>query len=445
MALKFAQTTGYNFKTGPIKRANMSSNVRTFRDNPMSQHLTWRLIDGLYDRTILKKIIQKYCFSIVPSFYNIKIEDPDGERLTDMEKEVRPLNAVIDRTFLQSVVKSFFLYGTAIVYTGDKTGNLPNDLFLLHPQDLSAHYETTENYVQRFIGFDYVYENEIWFIPLQDVALLANDPGINEIFGNSILNHVVDTLNEFLNNKLGLAEILDRYAIPLVQWTVDVSESGVLSQDEIIEKTREALLQDLQQGDDIVSDSRVEGKIIEFSQGAANLIGILQEARKDIGMLTIPESLMGGSISNLSGGKTQQSVFYEEIKGYQAILNDFVVKEFYEPFLEAQGYTKGEDYGNIYITFPLATSELPSDSIIWLKSAFEATAIDIDEFRANLGFRGKAPGVTPELEDYYEAKSNKPENQTGTQDSDESKLEPVNKDGRDPKVKADKNKDPDDK
>lgn len=46
-----------------ITRYNNSFyDVRAFRSNYMSQRLTWQLIDGLYDRTILKKIIQKYCF-----------------------------------------------------------------------------------------------------------------------------------------------------------------------------------------------------------------------------------------------------------------------------------------------------------------------------------------------------------------------------------------------
>ena len=132
-------------------------------------------------------------------------------------------------------------------------------------------------------------------------------------------------LNQFLNDKLGLTEILDRYALPLVQWAVDVSDAGFLSEDDIIAKTRQTLYEQLEFGDDIVSDARIEPKIIEFSNISENLLGILQEARKDIGILTIPEPLLGGTISNLSGGKIQQAVFNDEIRGYQAILNDFVV------------------------------------------------------------------------------------------------------------------------
>ena len=45
-----------------------------------------------------------------------------------------------------------------------------------------------------------------------------------------------DTLHQFLNNRLDLAEILNRYAIPIVQWAVDVSDVGTQNEDDIINK-----------------------------------------------------------------------------------------------------------------------------------------------------------------------------------------------------------------
>ena len=228
-----------------------------------------------------------------------------------------------------------------------------------------------------------------------------------------------------------MTEILDRYALPLVQWAVDVSDAGFLSEDDIIAKTRQTLYEQLEFGDDIVSDARIEPKIIEFSNISENLLGILQEARKDIGILTIPEPLLGGTISNLSGGKIQQAVFNDEIRGYQAILNDFVVNEFYLPFLEKQGYIQNEDFKQVYMNFPLQTSELPSDAIIWIKQAVEMGIMTFDEARATLGLRGKAPWTTAELESYFITKTLKDE-QTHESNVTDNQLEPKNRDGRDP-------------
>lgn len=409
--------------------------IQSFKTTDFSRKISYDLIDSVYDRTILKKIITKYKFSIVPNYFQIQVENIDGTRNEELERLVAPISAIISRNLLMDAVKGFFLYGTSIIYKGDvnERGEY-NQLFLLRIQDLEPEYDPEYGY--RLVGFRYYYDKEYVFIPLEDVAIFANDPAVGELFGTGLLNNLFETLNQFLNDKLGLTEILDRYALPLVQWAVDVSDAGFLSEDEIIEKTRETLYQQLEFGDDIVSDARIQPKIIEFSNVSQNLLGILQEARKDIGILTIPEGLLGGEISNLSGGKVQQSVFNSEIQGYQAILNDFVINEFYLPFLKKQGYQQGVDFKQIYMNFPLQTSELPSDAIIWLKQAIMLGLMTFDEARATLGLRGKAPLVTEELKEHFITQKLSPESQREDEIED-TRLEPKIRDGRDPENKPD--------
>lgn len=404
--------------------------VQSFKTTDFARKITYDLIDSVYDRTILKKIITKYKFSIVPNYFQVQVENLDGTRNEELERLITPISSIITRDLLMNAVKGFFLYGTSIIYKGDvnEKGEY-NQLFLLRIQDLEPEYDFEND--SQLVGFKYYYKKEYVFIPLEDVAIFANDPAVGELFGTGLLNNLFETLNQFLNDKLGLTEILDRYALPLVQWAVDVSDAGFLSEDEIIAKTRQALYEQLEFGDDIVSDARIEPKIIEFSNISENLLGILQEARKDIGILTIPEPLLGGTISNLSGGKIQQAVFNDEIRGYQAILNDFVVNEFYLPFLKKQGYIQNEDFKQVYMNFPLQTSELPSDSIIWIKQAVEMGLMTFDEARATLGLRGKAPLTTKELESYFITKTLKDE-QTHESDVTDNQLEPKNRDGRDP-------------
>lgn len=404
--------------------------VQSFKTTDFARSITYDLIDSVYDRTILKKIITKYKFSIVPNYFQVQVENLDGTRNEELETLITPISSIISRELLMNAVKGFFLYGTSIIYKGDvnEKGEY-NQLFLLRIQDLEPEYDYNNQY--KLVGFKYLYENELIFIPLEDVAIFANDPAVGELFGTGLLNNLFETLNQFLNDKLGLTEILDRYALPLVQWAVDVSDAGFLSEEDIIAKTRQTLYEQLEFGDDIVSDARIEPKIIEFANISENLLGILQEARKDIGILTIPEPLLGGTISNLSGGRIQQAVFNDEIRGYQAILNDFVVNEFYLPFLRRQGYQQNVDFKQVYMNFPLQTSELPSDAIIWIKQAIEMGLMTFDEARATLGLRGKAPLTTEELREYFITKTLKDE-QTNDANIDDNQLEPKNRDGRDP-------------
>ena len=94
-------------------------------------------------------------------------------------------------------------------------------------------------------------------------------------------NQLVYGLHQFLNNRLDLAEILNRYAIPIVQWAVDVSEvNDEQAGDNLINKARVTLEEQLAAGDDLVSDARIEPRTLSFANDVGHLISILQESRQ---------------------------------------------------------------------------------------------------------------------------------------------------------------------
>lgn len=392
--------------TTKIKKINPGRG-RTFGYSYAPTQLTYTLLDGLYDRTILKKIIQKYIANVIPSFYTLIIEDENGDRIQDLEIKCKKIGQIINRRYMRELMKAWFLYGTAPTYTGNRDqDDMYEEVFVLHPRDLTPKFILEPGAQYGEIEYwNYNYGGVNFEIPPDHIKIFANDPDIGNLYGNSIVNQLQDTLHQFLNNRLDLAEILNRYAIPIVQWAVDVSDVGAQNEDDIITKARIMLDEQLFAGDDIVCDARIEPRTLSFVNDVGHLINILQESRRDLGMLSIPESLLGGQISNLSGGKTQAAVFMVEIGDIRATLNDFLAEEYYIPFLEKEGAIRGEDYHNAYIAFPLATTELPSESIIWIKTALEMGLISLNEGRAELGFRGAAPGATKELEDIYRIKS----------------------------------------
>lgn len=390
--------------TKKILRYNPSNNGgRTFGNQYAPIQLTYDILDGLYQRTILKKIIKKYIANIVPSYYTLTVEDFDGNRIPELEEKCKPLSGVLNRSLYRSMWKSYFLYGTAILYDGNRDENdMPEEIFVIHPRDIDVKmYEEGSKYGE-IEYWSYNYGGKEFKIPPEHIKVFANDPDIGSIFGNSIVNHLQDTLHQFLNNRLDLAEILNRYAIPIVQWAVDVADvSDEQAGDNLISKARIALEEQLAAGDDLVSDARIEPRTLSFASDVGHLISILQESRRDLGMLSIPESLLGGQISNLSGGKTQAAVFMQEISDYRGEQNDFQAEQYYVPLLEKAGAIKGKHYHNVYLSFPPTTTELPSESIVWIKPALEMGLITPNEARAVLGFRGAAPGITKEIEDMF--------------------------------------------
>lgn len=430
-----------------IKRYNPNQNFRAYGYSYKPMQLTYQILEGLYDKTILKEIVQTFISNIIPPFYTLIIEDADGKRLPKLEKECKDLSRIIDRTYMAEAQKAFFVYGTALTYTGNT--NLDDDveeLFLLHPKDVTPNlYGPNDPKYGEIKSWYYNYGTETVEIPSNDIKIYANDPNIGEIFGHSIVNHMQDTLAQFLNNRVDLAEILNRYAIPIVQWAVDVSEVQEQNQQNFIARVKSSLQKQFVAGDDLITDARIEPRTLSFADDVGHLITILDASRKDLGMLGVPEALMGGQISNLSGGKTQSAVFMTKVDRYRAALNDYLAKIFFIPFLEKRGYTRGKDYHNVYISFPLATTELPSDKVIWLKTSVEMGWITNNEARAELGFRGAAPGVTPELEEIFKVRSvqynsDQPDNKTDAKAQKTKVDEPKDRSGRDPDKKADSKK-----
>ena len=394
-------------KTTKIKKINprqvgVTNNV--FGNKYAPTQLNYNILDGLYQNTILKKIIKKYIANIIPTYFNLTIEDENEERMPELEKECKILSSVLNRKLYRQMWKSYLLYGTAILYDGNRDENdIPKEIIILHPRDVSVElYPPESSKFGEIKKWLYDYGGYQYEIKPEHIKVFANDPEIGDIFGSSIVNPMLDTLHQFLNNRLDLAEILNRYAIPIVQWAVDVSDiPDEQGQDNLINRAWYMLQEQLGAGDDFISDARVEARTLSFSNDVGHLISILKESRRDLGMLSIPESLMGGEISNLSGGKTQAAVFMQEIADYRGEQNDFLAEEYYIPFLERKGHIRGKDFHNVYIAFPPTTTELPSESIIWVKSAIEMGLITPNEGRSMLGFRGTAPGITQEVEDIF--------------------------------------------
>lgn len=374
------------------------TSLRTFGNEYAPIQLSYRIIDGLYHNTVFNKIVRKMIANVVPSYFTLTVEDSQENRLPELEEVCKELSSILNRELYVEAYKSYFLYGTGILYDGNRDeDDTPKEIITLHPKDVYVETHTQGAKKGQIKLWKYNYGGDDVPIKPEYIKVFANDPDIGGIFGYSILDPMLDTLHQFLNNRLDLAEILNRYAIPIVQWAVDVEDLADESmQDNLVNRARQMLEAQLDAGEDIVSDARIEPRTLSFANDVGHLISILKESRRDLGMLSIPESLMGGEISNLSGGKTQAAVFMKEVSDYRAELNDFLARNYYIPFLEKKGYIKGIDYHNVYLSFPPTTTELPSESIIWVDTSLNDGLITPNEGRAMLGFRGAAPG-TPKI------------------------------------------------
>ena len=319
--------------------------------------------------------------------YNVQIFDLDGNRMPDLELLCSQYHANLRRSQLKEIFVYMLLYGTIFTYIGDKENDRPDNIFNIHPQ-----------YVQPVIkdgkidSWTYSGGDSDVNVPKEDILCFAYDRGLDNVYGRSLLGSLVETLHLLLNTELNIAEIVDKFAVPIVHWLVEAEEDQELSDQELNDIVK-SIQDQYEYSNDIISDARITTDVVGAAQGQYNLPEILQELKESLGILTVPFQLLGGKADNLSAIKVQVAQYLSDLQNYQLIVSDALIEQFYKPFLESQGKILGDDYLNIYLIFPVLSAEANSDAAAWIFPAVKYGLISRNEARAQLGYRGQAIDV----------------------------------------------------
>lgn len=363
-----------------------SQKFASYTDIYGSEDLDYDLIDGLYHSTVLNRVLRKIASDAVPEMFRVQIVDMEGNRIEDIEEEAFMYTARLKRTHIKQMYLQALKYGTSFLYIGNKEEEMLTNLYLLHPKNMEPQINESDGEIEKWVykGTDGDIE-----IPPEDVIRFAYDADIGQVFGMSFLGKLVQTLHLMLNTELNLAEIVDKFAIPILQWLIEVGDDEELQEEEL-EGIVESLQNQLQYSNDVVTTDRITTETIGFAQHQYDMVSTLQALKESFGILTFPMSIIGGKADNLSAIKTQAAQYMNDLKDLQMDLSDAFVEQLYEPFLEAAGKTPGKDYANIYLIFPTLTTESNADVATWLFPALRYGLISRDEARAQLSFRGKA-------------------------------------------------------
>lgn len=335
--------------------------------------------------------------------FQVQVVDLEGNRIPEIELECFKYTAALKRKHIRNVYLTQLKYGTAFLYIGNKEEDVLTNIFLLHPQDLTPEVKDGE------------IENWVWSggdvdvdIPPEDIIVFPYDADIGEVFGMSALGPIIQTLHLLLNTELNIAEIVDKFAVPILQWLIEVGEDEELQENEL-EGIVRSLQDQLEYSNDVVTTNKITTETIGFAQNSYDMTTTLAALKESLGILTFPFSLIGGKANNLSAIKTQASQYMNDLKDMQLEVGDILVEQLYEPFIrDTLGKTIGDDYANIYLVFPILTTESNGDAANWIFPAIKHGLITRDEARAQLSFRGKALPVEeidfpdPTLREYQE-------------------------------------------
>lgn len=322
--------------------------------------------------------------------FRIQVVDMEGNRITDIEQECFRYTAALKRKHIKEIYLTQMKYGTAFLYIGNKEEDRLTNLFSIHPQDIKPEINETDGEIENWV---YSGGDEDVDIPPEDILCLPYDRQIGEIYGMSFLGRLVQTLHLLLNTELNMAEIVDKFAVPILQWLVEVEEEEELGDDEL-EDIVKSLQNQLEYSNDVVTTDRITTDTIGFADNQYDMIDTLTSLKESFGLLTFPMSLIGGKADNLSAIKVQSSQYINDLKDLQMDLSDDLVEQLYEPFIQQTlGKVPGDDYANIYLVFPVLTAESNSDAATWIFPALRHGLISRDEARSQLNYRGKALNI----------------------------------------------------
>ena len=380
--------TVYNFASDVKKhgKTSYSQNFATYNDIYGAEDVDYDLIDGLYHSTILNRVIKKIAADAVPEMFKIQVIDLNGERIEELEQQVTVYLAHLKRKHINQMFNYTMRYGTGFLYIGNKLEDQLINMFCLHPKDLNPVMDESTGEIKEW---EYNTREGTIIIPDEDLLRFAYDPDIGEIFGMSFVGKLVQTLHLMLNTELNLAEIVDKYAIPILQWLVEVGDDEEVEDDELYGIVQ-SLQEQLQYSNDVVTTSRITTDVVGFAQSQYDMESTLSQLKESFGLLTFPMAIIGGKADNLSAIKIQASQYVGDLKDLQMSFSYEVVEQVIEPFLETLGKIAGIDYSNIYLIFPALTVESNADIATWVLPLVRHGIISRDEARGQFGFRGKA-------------------------------------------------------
>lgn len=384
-------STVYNFANDVKKHTKTSytQNFSTYNDIYGSQDVDYDLIDGLYHSTILNRVIKKIASDAVPEMFKVQIVDLQGERIEELEQLVMTYLAHLKRKHINQLFNYTMRYGTGFLYIGNKQEDQLVNMFCLHPKDLKPEMDESTGEIK-----EWKYTTQDGEIPIPDEDLLRfpYDPDIGEVYGMSFIGKLVQTLHLMLNTELNLAEIVDKYAIPILQWLVEVGDDEEVEDDELY-SIYESIQEQFNYSNDVITTSRITTDVVGFAQSQYDMESTLAQLKESFGLLTFPMAIIGGRSDNLSSIKVQVAQYTNDLQDIQMCFSDELIEQVIEVFLSTQGKEPGIDYASIHVIFPVLTAESNADTSIWLFPAVRMGLVSRDEARAQLKFRGKAMKV----------------------------------------------------
>lgn len=363
-----------------------SQEFATYRSIQGTQELSYTLIDDLYDRTIVNKIINKIAGDCTRMNYSVSYIGMDRKKDENLELVGLQIDTRLTRSVLRNVFRDMIKYGTGFLYIKYE-GGIPTKAYTIDPQYITPVIENGE-----LVSWQYTSTGTPVTLTTKELIAFPFDPKTGEVYGKSIFGPLIQTLELFLNVQLDLTILVDRFALPIIMYILDNGIEGVQETDEEILAFMRSLLDQLSYGNDVGVGSGTSAQVLGTDSQLIDFIPIIKDLKESLGIICgVPFQLIGASGDNLSISKMQMQSYLEYIRDIQEMVGDILIEQVYKPFLEEEnGYVQLENYRDVYIDFPQQAVEENSKAITWISPAVNLGLISRTQGKNTLGFKGDA-------------------------------------------------------
>ena len=369
--------------------APTSKAFSTYKTATGDTTITYDILEGLYRKTIMNKVINKLAGDATRLGYTVECINFKDEP----HEQAKLISDQIDRMMTRKVYRNLYrdheLYGDAFLYKSlGKNGDISfDDIYCINPRYIEPDIQN-----QKFVGWKYS-SSQGKTIPLkfEQIVHIPNNPLTGQLFGNSIFEPILQVLNLVLNSQVNSAVILEHLAIPLIHWQIDSKrEKQKTPLTEIIDFIRN--MGKTKIGADFVTDSSISSDVVSAADKMIDFTGMLDKLDDYLfGTSGVPKSIIGFPSNNLSSINKQLSTYNENLLDKSETVSDILITELYWPEMKTIN-----DLKKIYFSYSRPTVEENSRTSTWCDTMLKDGVIYKTEARAALGYRGQPP-AQPEV------------------------------------------------
>lgn len=366
-----------------------SKSFPTYKTIVGDTSITYDVLEGIYHKTIMNKVINKLAGDATRiGFTKVNCVDIKDQPVEKGELVSAEITRLLSRRVLRGIYRDMMLYGDAFLYKNEgipANGTISvDDVYGINPRYINPDVKNSQ-----LAGWKYgSTKGEEVDLSLEEVVHIPNSPLTGQLFGNSIMEPVLQVLNLVLNSQLNSAIILDKFALPIVHWQLDSKhDTKKTPLSEILKFI--ANMGKMSTGSDFVSDSSVKSDVIGGKQSMIDFSPMLNKLDDYLFATTgVPAALLGFKGDNLSATTRQLQTYYDNIFDMQENAADHLISGLYWPEIANQ---KLNTISRVYFSYPKPMVEQESRIATWVKTMGEAGLIYKKEGRAALGYPGEPP------------------------------------------------------